>query len=164
MNPSAITVGTRFRKDLGSLDDLMDSIRTVGLLQPIVIDQGNRLIVGERRLQACLALGMDDVPVCVIDTLTDAADLVRAERDENTCRKDMTIPELVALGRRLEELERPRARARMEAGKPDPEVPGTQGVRGPETRDVVGSAIGMSGATYQRAKAVGVGEGPGDLE
>jgi len=38
-----------------------------------------------------------------------ASDRLRAERDENQCRKDFTPSELAALGRQLEELERPKA-------------------------------------------------------
>ena len=67
-------------------------------------------------------------------------------------RLPMTPSELVSLGRALEELERPKARERMEWAS-DPSAPRNLGV-GKQTRDVVGEALGMSGPTYQRIKAV----------
>jgi hypothetical protein len=48
---------------------------------------------------------------------TDAALLLQAERDENTCRKDFTPSEAVAIGKELEELERPKA-AERKSGRP----------------------------------------------
>jgi ParB/RepB/Spo0J family partition protein len=48
------------QRELGHLDELMDSIQTLGLLQPIVvIPEGPhyRLIAGSRRHNACKRLG-----------------------------------------------------------------------------------------------------------
>lgn len=42
--------------------------------------------------------------------------LLKLERDENTCRKEMTASEMLDLARRLEALEKPRATQRMSAG------------------------------------------------
>jgi hypothetical protein len=64
----------------------------------------------------------------------------------------MTPSEMLALGQTLEALERPKARARQEAGIPYGRA--TVGSRGPEVNDIVGHAIGISGPTYKRAKAV----------
>jgi hypothetical protein len=52
----------------------------------------------------------------VINTLADATAELVAERDENTCRKALTASELVMLGRRLDELERPKARENLREG------------------------------------------------
>ncbi|MGZ4617203.1 MAG: ParB N-terminal domain-containing protein, partial [Frankiaceae bacterium] len=100
-----IVVGERARKDYGDLTGLMESIREVGLLQPIGLAPGNRLLFGGRRLEACRRLGWESIPVTRPETRDDALSLLKAERDENTCRKDMTPEELVDLGLRLEELE-----------------------------------------------------------
>ena len=48
----SIRVGYRFRGDLGNLDELCTSIRTVGLLQPITITPDGTLVCGARRLAA----------------------------------------------------------------------------------------------------------------
>lgn len=154
----AIKVNGRHRQNLGDLTDLRESIAARGLLHPVVVTETGDLIAGQRRLEACRQLGWEEIPVTVAGNLTDATDLLLAERDENTCRLDMAPSEKVALGRALEELERPRAKARQRAsgesyGKgsgesPEP-IPGRS-----ETRDVVGLAVGMSGFTYHRAKKV----------
>jgi hypothetical protein len=60
----------------------------------------------------------------------------------------------VAIGRRLEALERPKAKERQKRpGFACSEKFTEQASRG-QTRDKVGRAVGMSGVTYQCAKAV----------
>lgn len=165
-----IKIGERARTDLGDLTDLIKSIEDVGLIQPIVITADRELIAGGRRLAACRQLGMIRVPVSVAEHITDAAGLLTAERDENTCRKDMTPSELVAIGRALEKLKRPEAKRRMsEAGKSA--APGRPAERGlpektplhPETLAeiesgktdvVVSKALGIGSSSYWRAKSL----------
>ena len=58
------------RKDFNSLylDDLINSIKVHGIIQPLVVAQtpaGYQLVVGERRLRAAKALSMKKVPVVV---------------------------------------------------------------------------------------------------
>ena len=48
---------------LTDIDDLISSISEVGLLQPLVIDQKNRVISGNRRLVAIKKLGLKTVEV-----------------------------------------------------------------------------------------------------
>lgn len=161
MNINRIQVVDRFREDLGDLADLASSIAVHGLMHPIVVTEQGRLIAGHRRLEACKLLGWTDVPVRFIENVTDAADLLRMERDENTCRKDMTPSEAVALGRALEELERPKAKAAQIEGareggaiKNGHEVPSVLPNERHrfDVREHVAPAVGMSTATYSRAK------------
>ena len=149
MKVQDIKVENRHRKDVGDLTELAESMNHLGLLQALPVRPDGVLIAGERRLAAARSLGWEEIDVQMIEGFEDAADLVRAERDENTCRKAMTPSELVAVGKRLEELERPNAQARTLAGKRLSD-PGSGG----QTRDAVGEALGMSGMTYQRAKTV----------
>ena len=85
---------------------------------------------------------------------------LKAERDENTCRKDFCPSEAVGLGERLEKLLKPEAEKRKkEHGDTAPgRKSNTSGklpaVSKGETRDAVGAAVGMSGRTYEKAKAV----------
>ena len=37
-----IKIGNRFRKDLGDIDSLAESIKELGLIEPIVISENNR--------------------------------------------------------------------------------------------------------------------------
>lgn len=146
-----VIVEGRHRKDLGDIDTLAASIDSIGLLHPIVVTTDGRLVAGQRRLEACKKLGRTKIAVTEVANLSDASALLIAERDENTCREDMKPSERVAIGRALEELERPDARRRMEAGGPSENF--TEGRKG-DTRDIVGGAVGWSGVTYQRARAV----------
>ena len=45
-----IKIGCRFRKDLGDLGPLVDSIKRHALLHPVVITDKNDLICGRRRI------------------------------------------------------------------------------------------------------------------
>ena len=109
MRLDQITIGSRYRKDLGDLRALADSIAEVGLLHPIVVTPEGRLIAGQRRLEACRLLGWQDVPVTVVDLLQAA----RGEAHENFVRKEMLPSEIVALKRAIEPLERREARERQ---------------------------------------------------
>lgn len=85
----SIQVGERDRTDLGDVAELAESIRAVGLLHPVVVTADMTLVAGDRRLAAVRRLGWTEVPVTVVDLET-AAEVLRAEADENTCRKPLT--------------------------------------------------------------------------
>ena len=53
--------------DLSNIDDLVTSIREVGLLTPVVVNQQYQLISGHRRIEATRRLGWDEVDVEVIE-------------------------------------------------------------------------------------------------
>jgi len=161
---ASIEVVDRHRKDMGDLQSLAASIDQLGLLQPVLIGADNRLIAGGRRLEAARSLGWESIPVYVIDSLTEAATRLRAERDENTERKAMTPSELVSLARAIEEVEAPKAKERMaEAGRSA--APGRPAERsaddgGPlprtrhETREVVAEAVGIGRTNLGYAKKI----------
>jgi ParB-like chromosome segregation protein Spo0J len=145
------------RTDLGDVDSLAASIERVGLLHPIVVDADGRLVAGERRLEACRRLGKRRVPVTVVDNLTELADILIARRDENACRKPLTPSEAVALGRIMEPLAKADAAKRV-GGRPSRKQPQTEGklpsVLQGRVRDALGVALGMSGRSYEKARAV----------
>jgi ParB family chromosome partitioning protein len=150
-----IQVVGRHRKDLGDLAGLMDSIADVDLLNPVTLTRDGRLVAGQRRLEACRRLGWAEIPVRFVDRLDDAARLLRAERDENTERKEMLPSEKASLGKALEEIERPAAAARMLAGRPCGYVPtGSDEPASGKVRDLVGEALGMHGRTYEDLRFV----------
>ncbi len=66
-----IIVDERIRRDLGDISGLANSIRTVGLLHPILITSERHLIVGLRRLRACKILGWPTIPVRVLGGTND---------------------------------------------------------------------------------------------
>lgn len=148
----SIQVIGRHRYALGNLRELADSIDDVGLLNPITLTRDSRLIAGQRRLEACRLLRWVEVPVRFVDSLDDAAKLLRAERDENTCRKDMLPSEKAALGEALLSIEAQRAKERQLNGlkqNRSGEVSLTESEMSyGQARDAVGAALGMSGRVY----------------
>jgi ParB family chromosome partitioning protein len=151
-----IRVGDRHRKDLGDLVPLIKSIRDLGLLHPLVVTPDMQLVAGCRRLEAVREMGWATVPVHVVDGLDDAVAALRAERDENLCRKDFSPSEAVAIGKALEDLERAEAKKRQQeggraGGKASGKLP--EASKG-EARDKVAASVGMSPRTYDKAKDV----------
>ncbi len=55
----------RQRIEEDKLLELADSIKLYGLLQPLVIDQNNTLIAGQRRLEAAKLAGLERVPAVI---------------------------------------------------------------------------------------------------
>ncbi|WP_040338877.1 ParB/RepB/Spo0J family partition protein [Candidatus Blastococcus massiliensis] len=89
-----------------ALDELTHSVREFGLLQPIVVresaDGHYELIMGERRLRAAKAAGLDTVPAIVRDTTDDA--MLRDALLENIHRVQLNpLEEAAAYQQLLEE-------------------------------------------------------------
>jgi N6-adenosine-specific RNA methylase IME4 len=157
----SITVAGNFRKDLGDIEKLAASIQKLGLLHPVVIKPGGALIVGRRRLEAARQSGAKMIHANIVDNLSDAIDLLKAQRDENSLRKDLLPSEAVALARAFEEEEKKAAAQRAEEGRKRGGLirQGSlvESCHGPDvgkTRDRVASICGMSGRTLEKAKAV----------
>ena len=149
MRIDLIQIGFRYRKDLGDLRSLADSISEVGLLHPVVVTPEGRLIAGQRRLEACRLRGWKDVPVTVVD-LYQAA---RGEAHENFVRKDLLPSEIVALKRAIEPLERRAARERQ-GSRTDLCLPATVAECQGATRDKIARYLGVGKTTIDRAEAV----------
>ena len=58
---NAITIPPRLRKEVNNINSLAESIRELGLLQPIGLTEDKVLIYGFRRLSAHLHLGLDEI-------------------------------------------------------------------------------------------------------
>lgn len=84
----------RKRFDDDELKALTDSVRTHGVLQPLVVraaGDGYQLIAGERRLRAARAAGLDEVPVHVVGF--DDQQVFEAALVENIQRSDLNAIE-----------------------------------------------------------------------
>lgn len=101
-----IKIKKRVRKDLGNLEDLKDSLRTYGLLNPITLNCKYELIAGERRLQAATQLGWTSIQANIIDNISEV-DQLEMEIEENNQRKEFTDDELYEGYKRLEKLRNP---------------------------------------------------------
>jgi ParB-like chromosome segregation protein Spo0J len=135
---------------MGDLQVLANSIANIGLLQPIGINQDNRLIFGGRRLAATKLLGRDEIDVWVLDVPS----ILVAEIDENEIRKEFTASERVALAAALESEEKRLAKERMLAGKAaEPCGQLATGFDTGKSRDFIANKVGFGSAgSYRRAK------------
>lgn len=58
------------KHDQVQIDNVAESIRQFGMVQPIVIDKDNNVIIGHCRLLACKKLKMREVPTVKLEDLT----------------------------------------------------------------------------------------------
>lgn len=82
--------------DTDTLKQLSDSLRTNGMLQPLVVtktDQGYTVVAGERRLRAARMAGMEKVPVVLMDEL-DETRMLELALVENLQREDLNPVEM----------------------------------------------------------------------
>ena len=98
------------RRDIDpeSLQELADSIRAQGVMQPIVVrpvsDRKYEIIAGERRWRATQLAGLDSIPVVVRDVSDEAA--IAMALIENIQREDLNpIEEAAALQRLQQEFD-----------------------------------------------------------
>ena len=104
---ASIKIKKRVREKTVPIQPLVDSIKKYGLLEPIVIDQNNRLIAGFRRLEACKQLGYKTILANVV-SIEDAETFLLLELEENTCRFQFSEDELLKAKKRLEKIRHPK--------------------------------------------------------
>jgi ParB family chromosome partitioning protein len=95
----------RHRFDEEGLEELAQSIRRTGILQPILVARSGdryRILAGERRARAARAAGLREVPVLVREGLEDRDHLLLA-LVENVQRQDLTALEEAEAYRHLRE-------------------------------------------------------------
>ena len=110
------------RKDIEpeSLQELADSIKAQGVMQPIVVrpisDKKYEIIAGERRWRATQLAGLDEIPAVVRDVPDEAA--IAMALIENIQREDLNpIEEAVALQRLQQEFDLTQAEVAEAVGK-----------------------------------------------
>ena len=101
LNIDRIIVDNRYRRDLGYISQLAQSISEVGLIHPVVITTEFKLVAGQRRLQARRLFGCTTIMCCVVENLQEALPLLQAELAENTCRKRFLPSEPVSAAEAL---------------------------------------------------------------
>ena len=153
-----VKIGDRFRKDMGDLTDLKQSIEDIGLLNPITVLPDHTLVAGERRLAAFKALNRETIPARIIETLEDARAILRAERDENVARKSFTPLEMAAITEALlpeaERAARERKAAALKKGAENPRSGNFPEREKGEAIDEIASMVGVSGKTLRKIRQV----------
>ncbi len=77
--------------DKTSLDELADSIRTSGVLSPLLVREnaaGYEIVAGERRFRAAKLVGLKEVP-CIVRKFESESEVRRAQIIENLQREDV---------------------------------------------------------------------------
>lgn len=114
--------------DEESLDELKASITEVGVLQPIVVREvvagGYELVMGERRLRACQAIGRGTIPAIIRDTNDDQ--MLRDALLENVHRSNLNpLEEAAAYQQLLAEFGVTQEELAQRIGKSRPQISNT---------------------------------------
>lgn len=94
----------RLREEYGDIDELAESIKLNGQIQPIVLTRANELIVGGRRLAACTKAGIE--VMCIYRDNVSDTQLRELELEENLRRKALTFIEEAMGVRELDRLKK----------------------------------------------------------
>jgi len=100
LNIDSIILDERYRKDLGDISGLTESIKEKGVLQPVTVNQDMVLLAGGRRVTAAKAAGLTKIPALVRDQTSmeyATIDTREVELIENAFRKDFTWDEQALL-------------------------------------------------------------------
>ena len=131
---------------MGDVESLARSMRKLGQLQPVGVDESGLLIFGERRLRAAKSLGWEEIEARVVH-----CDALQAEHDENELRKSFTVTERLAIAQRIAERLGVRQGQRTDLGTSGNISPSDQG----QTRDIAAAKAGLgSGKTLEAAQKV----------
>jgi len=150
-----IIITDRYRKDLGNIDELMENIKSFGLLQPIGITKGSQLVFGYRRLRAWMMLGHDEIEARIVDVPS----TLEGEFVENEFRKNFTMSERVAIGKALEDGFGERRGGnhgnQYASAKAHKNADSQNELSGKETREIVSGLVALgSRESYRKAKKI----------
>lgn len=115
-----IQIPERFRYDYGDLKDLADSIKRLGLIQPIVVtmvDGTPTLVAGARRLLACTQIRMGEIDGVLFENL-EPSKRREIELEENIKRKQFTWQEEVRAKAELVEIRQSQGKKGLWAAGP----------------------------------------------
>ena len=137
-----------------ALDELADSIRQHGILQPLSVRRagtGYELIAGERRLRAAMQAGVTDIP-CIIMNM-DAKESGMAAMVENLQRQDLDfIEEACGIRRLLADFGMSQEQAARLLGKSQSAI--ANKLRLLKHSDAILAAIREAGLTERHARAL----------
>jgi protein gp37/ParB-like chromosome segregation protein Spo0J len=134
----------------GADEQLVESVRRNGVLQPLLIDQRNRIISGHRRWDAAQKAGLPTVPVIVVESKDDLqlvpmlleANRQRAKTNEQVAREAAC---LFRVERERAEIRRAHANAKHPAKSPE---------QTGDAREIAAKTLGMGAKKVEQAAAV----------
>lgn len=90
------------RDNDAAVEKVAESIRQFGFNVPILVDENGVIVAGHTRLKAARSLGMEEVPVIVLDELDD--DLVRQYRIVDNKTAELSCWDFFRLNAELESI------------------------------------------------------------
>ena len=90
----SVVTREQVRKQFKKIEELANSIKEIGLQQPIIVEPANKegkfiIVQGERRYRACKQLGLKHIPAIIRKAPEDEKQRVLAQLTENLQRDDM---------------------------------------------------------------------------
>jgi len=131
---------------------LVDSIMEHGVMQPVLIDQRNRIISGHRRSNAAKKAGLTEIPVTIFlseDELDIEAALIESNR-----QRIKTNEQEAREASCLLEVAKQRARIRKTTANSNTDLPAISPGDTGDARDVVGKKLGIGGKKVDQSSAV----------
>jgi len=104
---SQIEIGERHREDYGDINDLAESMKQEGIIQPLAVKRNGerfKLLAGGRRIKAAEKAGITEIPVRVYPENLSETQMLMIELCENVFRKDMTWLEQTRLRKKIHDL------------------------------------------------------------
>jgi len=140
---------TEPQRDNGNIEGLKESIASIGLINPLTIDENMNLMAGRRRYQSLYELYGNEYEVEVYQLSVDG-DRLKAFRisiDENLKRKPLTNPEIASAIKEYDELKR-----KLEGSRPagNPNLP-HRGELGSWTQEKTAQDLGISSTAVGKA-------------
>jgi len=133
-------------------NELLESIRAHGILEPILVTKDGRIISGHRRWNAAVNIGLEDVPITVSE-LTDELDIQEAIIEANKQRKktpEQRAREFKAL-KEIEGKRNPPGNPRSDKKLIPANLPE---LKGTESRTRAAEKVGMKHRTAEKASKV----------
>lgn len=144
------------------LEELIDSIREHGIIQPLVVtrvDDGYQLIAGERRLRASKVVELDKVPVIVREV--DSVEKLELALIENIQRSNLSaVEEALAYRKLADEFSFTQEQIAKKVGKSRPSVANIMRVL--TLPQEIQDAISRGQITFSHAKVILSAEKPGE--
>lgn len=101
-----IKIHKRAREEVLEIEELAESIKRFGLLNPIIVDTNYILVAGYRRLEAVKRLGWSSINANIIE-IKDGISALELEIEENIQRIQFSDEELLNAFKKLNRIKNP---------------------------------------------------------
>lgn len=101
-----IKIHKRAREEVLEIEELAESIKRFGLLNPIIVDTNYILVAGYRRLEAAKRLGWSSIDANIIE-IKDGISALELEIEENIQRVQFSDEELLNAFKKLNRIKNP---------------------------------------------------------